>query len=915
MIGRDGSNRSATTEHREAAEPARLLGQAADAYTHAVVAGAETLIGPAELARIDAGAEQAVPGVTTAPAWETLRGHLAVLAADGRDPITALTAAAADRELDTARDLAAVLDYRLDPTGNHSQQPGPLPWLPAVPARLADHADWAPYLTARADHVRNLAAQVRAEAAAWTPGTAPGWAAPYLHNPGLVGDLAVWRAAESVDPDRPATGRAAAAADRHDHPAHRSWPSGACRRPVTPPTAPTGGPPSSPGSASPTSSGDDYWPVLAGRLTLADTAGLPVPGAAHRRRRAGPVADREPGGRAVVAPRPAPRRRHHHRHRHRRAAAHRVRPAWTDPPREHPRRRRSPRRSPPTGSGRSSSPGSTPRPPPGSTPPGWSRTPPGCSPATWTPCGRTSTPPCCCCTSAPSPTPNQSTPTSHGVDLEVPPDPADQDLLPPPDLYEHQPRSTARHRRSSTTAVSATRLDEVARSDRRTGRRHRRPRRPAGAGHRRTRPELDTAALDRAREAVAAAWDYYRQQAARSWVPGYLTGRGLDPALAGYAPAGWTRLVDHLRTAGIHRHRTARRRPGPHRQPRQHADRPVQQPGHAAHPRHRRHASSPSSAANTPPTPTRRTEVRQQPHHRPVPQNRPALRPHHRHRRETPRRSGPRHRRRTDGRPRRHHGRRGRRRDLRLVAVAPLGTALTAEQLATIDDIAPAHRPPGHRRAGQRPRRDQGRPQRLRPARRRRRHQPRHHHPARRAGPRPGPRRPRPRRARRRPHPPPAPGRPRRRRHHRLLARTASRPAAGASRKGSTPCRKPPRSSPDFRSTNATASPPASPTPPATTSSPSSTTSRPRCSASAWSTRTHSACRPRRGSEQFRTIRERSTPIPHQRCEIGSDPSARTSPTSEPKSRTRGRSPRSSLLDRSTIQSPTSGGSRAVCRG
>ena len=42
-------------------------------------------------------------------------------------------------------------------------------------------------------------------------------------------------------------------------------------------------------------------------------------------------------------------------------------------------------------------------------------------------------------------------------------------------------------------------------------------------------PEVDTAALGRAREAVAAAWDYYRQQAARSWVPAYLTGRGLDP--------------------------------------------------------------------------------------------------------------------------------------------------------------------------------------------------------------------------------------------------------------------------------------------------------------------------------------------------------------------------------------------------
>ena len=124
MIGRDGSNRSATTELREAAEPALLLGQAADAYTHAIVAGAETLIGPTRLAAIDTAAEHAVPGISTAAAWETLRGHLAVLAADGRDPVDLLAAAAADRELDTARDVAAVLDHRLDPTGNHSQRPG-----------------------------------------------------------------------------------------------------------------------------------------------------------------------------------------------------------------------------------------------------------------------------------------------------------------------------------------------------------------------------------------------------------------------------------------------------------------------------------------------------------------------------------------------------------------------------------------------------------------------------------------------------------------------------------------------------------------------------------------------------------------------------------------------------------------------
>ena len=75
----------------------------------------------------------------SAPAWDTLLGHLAVLALDGHDPIALLADAAAERELDTATDVAAVLDYRLDPTGNHSQRPGPLPWIPDIPAALAEH--------------------------------------------------------------------------------------------------------------------------------------------------------------------------------------------------------------------------------------------------------------------------------------------------------------------------------------------------------------------------------------------------------------------------------------------------------------------------------------------------------------------------------------------------------------------------------------------------------------------------------------------------------------------------------------------------------------------------------------------------------------------------------------------------------
>jgi hypothetical protein len=62
--------------------------------------------------------------------------HLARIDLIGVDPIAALAEAAASRELGTAEDLAAVLDYRLDPKGTGSIGTGPLPWLPALPAAV-----------------------------------------------------------------------------------------------------------------------------------------------------------------------------------------------------------------------------------------------------------------------------------------------------------------------------------------------------------------------------------------------------------------------------------------------------------------------------------------------------------------------------------------------------------------------------------------------------------------------------------------------------------------------------------------------------------------------------------------------------------------------------------------------------------
>ena len=136
ILGRDGSQRSAATTARELADPATRLHQAAARYRDALSFAAETELGHGGLALLDSAAEQLLNGLSRAPAWPTLRAHLALLAVDGRDPAAALQQAAA-RELGSAADPAAVLDWRLDPAGGPGRPAGPLPWLPAIPPALA----------------------------------------------------------------------------------------------------------------------------------------------------------------------------------------------------------------------------------------------------------------------------------------------------------------------------------------------------------------------------------------------------------------------------------------------------------------------------------------------------------------------------------------------------------------------------------------------------------------------------------------------------------------------------------------------------------------------------------------------------------------------------------------------------------
>ena len=272
VLARDDSPTSASTLLREAADPAVLLGQATSRYVDALYAAAEDTLGAEAVASVESTAEALVPGVGEEAAWPTLRAHLLLLGAAGTAPGGALRAAIDGRELDTAGDRAAVLDWRLDDSGlrNAGPMPGlaPLPWVPAVPARLASDPVWGEYLTRRAGLVGDLAAQVRAAA-----GTAetPGWATGLGRrvDAALAAEVDVWRAAMQVpEADRRPTGpRQLAKApalwqrDLDTHLAAGHAPAMDEWAPLLRRVAPAG-------------TGDEFAPILAERLAALSRAGV-----------------------------------------------------------------------------------------------------------------------------------------------------------------------------------------------------------------------------------------------------------------------------------------------------------------------------------------------------------------------------------------------------------------------------------------------------------------------------------------------------------------------------------------------------------------------------------------------------------------------------------------------------------------
>ena len=96
--------------------------------------------------------------------------------------------------------MAAALYWRL--TALPTPEVGPLPWLPQIPHAIQAHPAWGNYLAKRAQHVADLAGQIRDLAT--RADDQPVWAPPGSHpSTALIGDIAVWRAARGIDPQDP----------------------------------------------------------------------------------------------------------------------------------------------------------------------------------------------------------------------------------------------------------------------------------------------------------------------------------------------------------------------------------------------------------------------------------------------------------------------------------------------------------------------------------------------------------------------------------------------------------------------------------------------------------------------------------------------------------------------------------------
>ena len=141
IVARDEAPVSASTLLRELNNPAARLFQAVQRYTDGLHVAAEQLVdlGPSQSWTKPTGTSPDSPLNRLGRACE-LTG-LALAAETGKHPLRHMLTAATGRDLRTVGDMAAVLYWRLP---EHTPtDPGPLPWLPGIPATLQAHPSGA----------------------------------------------------------------------------------------------------------------------------------------------------------------------------------------------------------------------------------------------------------------------------------------------------------------------------------------------------------------------------------------------------------------------------------------------------------------------------------------------------------------------------------------------------------------------------------------------------------------------------------------------------------------------------------------------------------------------------------------------------------------------------------------------------
>lgn len=274
VLARDGAQVSATTERRESHDPRRVLQRNAERYADAVTLAASLTLGRERMEELREQAEQLVPGISDAPSWDTLAGNLAMLEVNDADAIDQLRQAVNAREMSSARDVAGVLDWRLDPDGAHSGGQGPLGWTPAIPVALGE-GEYAAWLRERASACEASLAAMRAIVDGWDEDTVPAWARHiYTERPAMTAAVLAWRAAHDVPDDETSPTGAA-----HPNARQRRY-----QRDLTARVEAAGGGAIRHGQAfrdlittsAPEVLDDVFWPVLARRLDAALAARLPV---------------------------------------------------------------------------------------------------------------------------------------------------------------------------------------------------------------------------------------------------------------------------------------------------------------------------------------------------------------------------------------------------------------------------------------------------------------------------------------------------------------------------------------------------------------------------------------------------------------------------------------------------------------